>query len=119
QLLHVRAVGVHGVDVEVAVADRREDDLLAIGRDDRFSVVAGLFGELLEIGAVGIRSEDVVAWINAPDVSLGVVGFGRAVGAAEMGGGVENLLAVGKEERTRRAALASRDHVLIAAVDIH
>jgi hypothetical protein len=36
-----------------------------------------------------------------------------------MGGGVENLLAVGVEETAGGASLAGRDHALVAAIDIH
>src|SRR4029077_14309220 len=92
---------------------------LPVGRDDRFGVVAGSGGQLLEVGAVGVGGEDVVARIDAPDVAFGVVGPGRAVGAAEVGGGVQDLFAVGIEVRAGGAALAGRDHVLIAAVGVH
>jgi hypothetical protein len=37
-----RAVGIHGVDLEVAVARGREDDARAVGRDGGLGVVAGV-----------------------------------------------------------------------------
>src|SRR5580658_9420174 len=36
-----------------------------------------------------------------------------------MSRGIENLLAIGIEETASGASLAGRDHVLVAAVDIH
>ena len=59
QPAHVLAVGVHRVDVEIAVAHRSEDELLAVERDRRFGVVAGRVGQLLQIRAVRLGSENI------------------------------------------------------------
>src|SRR5579863_5602001 len=119
ELLYVAAVGVHGVDVEIAVANGGERDLLAVERDCGFGIIAGSVGELLEVGAVRIRRENVVSRINSPDITLGEVRAGRAFGAGEVGRSVENLLAVRIEEAAGSASFAGGDHVLVAAVDVH
>src|SRR5438046_3405769 len=111
ELLHVRSIRIHGVNVEIAIADRGENNLLSISRNDGLGIVARLLGELLQIRAVGICGKNVIAGINTPDISFGVVGLGRTLGAPQMRGRVENLLAIGIEERAGGTALAVRNHV--------
>ena len=60
QALHSAAVGVHGVNVQVSVAHRREDDPLAIVGKRRLGVVPGALGELLEDLAPLGRIENLV-----------------------------------------------------------
>ena len=49
QPAHVLAVGVHRVDVEIAVTHRSENEFLAVERDRCFRVVAGRVGQLFRI----------------------------------------------------------------------
>ena len=49
ELPHVRAVGVHDVDVRVAVAVAAEGDLLAVGRKGPFGIVACVVGQPPEV----------------------------------------------------------------------
>jgi hypothetical protein len=44
ELLDVGAVGVHGIDIEVAMAQGREDDLFSVNRNGCFGVVARRVG---------------------------------------------------------------------------
>ena len=59
ELLYVPAVGVHGVNVEIAVAHGSEDDVLAIPRNRGLGVVSRRVGKLHEAGAIGIGGEDI------------------------------------------------------------
>ena len=103
-----RAVGVHRVDLEVAVSRRREDDRLPVGRDRRLRVVGGRGEERLRAGAVGVRGVDVVV-VERPDVAAGAIGPRRARRAGADSRGVEDALAVGEEVRAGRLALAVGD----------
>src|SRR5580658_2205280 len=83
-------------------------DLFAVARENRAPVVAVGLGDLLlrraveihlpklEVAAVGLGGEDVVAPIDCPNVALTVIGFGRARGAGEMSGRVEDVFVIGK-----------------------
>src|ERR1700686_1475080 len=71
------------------------------------------------MGAVRIRRENVVSRIHRPHVALRKVRSRRTLWAGEMRRCIKNLLAVGIEEAASRASLAGRDHVLVAAVDVH
>ena len=84
QAPHVLAVGIHRVDVEIAIAHRREDKLLAVQRDRCFCVVARRVGQLLQIGAVRFGSENVETRIHGPNVSARKVRLWRTLLVAEM-----------------------------------
>src|ERR1039458_2486177 len=94
ELLHVLAIGVHGIDIEIAVAQGSEDDLLAVARDRGFRVVAGRVRELLQVGTVRVRGENVVSGIHGPDVSLREIRARRTLRAGEVSGRKQNLFAV-------------------------
>ena len=67
----VLAVGVHDVDLGIAVAERGEDDLLAVGRIAPLGVVAGGVGQADEVRAVGVGPEDVHRRVEVPAIALG------------------------------------------------
>jgi hypothetical protein len=92
----VGAVGVHGVDVDVAVAGGGEDDLRAVVRDGGLGVVPGVVREAAQVGAVGPGGVDVVG-VEGPDVALCAVRRWRALGGVLVGGAVEDAVA-GREE---------------------
>ena len=94
--LHVRAVGVHRVDLEVAVAGGREDDRLAVGRDRGLGVVRRGGEERLDVGAVGFGGVDVVV-VERPDVPVRAVRAGRARRARAERRRVEDAVARGKK----------------------
>ena len=127
QLPHVGAVGVHHVQVGIAVAVAAKGDLLAVGRIGAFGVVALGVGELLQVLAVEIGLEDVRVGIEVPLVAAALAGalvFGlllallllglRQLGV-EMARGENQLLAVGREVAARRAAAAGADQLRLAA----
>ena len=67
----VRAVGVHDVDLLLAVARAREGDLRAVGRQLRALVEAGRVGQPAHVRAVGAHHVDVLllglrAGLNVP-----------------------------------------------------
>ena len=115
----MRAIGVHRVNIEIAIAHGGEYDLLAVERDRGFGVIAGRGGQLLQVGAVRIRRENVISRIHRPHVALRKIRPRRALRARQMRRSVENLFAVGIEKTAGGASFAGRDHVLVAAVDIH
>src|ERR1700687_233027 len=88
ELLHVGAVGIHGVDVEVTVAGGSEDDVLAVAGDGGLGVVAARVGKLLQIAAIRLRRIDLIGIVDRPDVAVGVIGLRRTVEAwrASLGG---------------------------------
>src|ERR1700674_1026514 len=106
ELLHVGAVGIHGVDVEVAIAGGSEDDVLAVPGDRGLGVVAVRAGKLLQITAIRLGRIDLIGIVDRPDVPVGVIGLRRTVGACRVSRGEEETIAGGKEIGASRAALA-------------
>src|SRR5690606_16954365 len=100
---------------------RGEDDAPVLRADGRLGVVAGLGRELLGDAAVEVRLEDVVARVQGPDVTLAVIGLGRAGVAAEVRRRVDDLLIAGQEIGARRRALARRHALRLGqrAIDAH
>ena len=116
--LHVRAVGVHRVELEVAVARGREDDRLAVGRDRGLGVVPGGREERLDVAAVRLGGVDVVV-VEGPDVSVRPVRPRRARRARTERRRVENPVTRRKEVGAGRLALAVGDAVAVRAVGLH
>src|SRR6266513_1593369 len=85
ELLDVGAVGIHGVDVEIAIAGGSDHDVLAVPGDGGLGVVAVRAGKLLHIAAI---------WL------------GRTVGACRVSRGEEDAIAGGKEIGASRSAFA-------------
>src|SRR5579862_2055251 len=106
QLLHVFAIGVHGVDVEIAVARGSEDDVLAVASNGGLRVVAARVGEQFEVAAIGLGGVDAIGVINRPDVAARIIRFGWAFCAGRMSGGKEDAIAGGKEIAAGGAALS-------------
>ena len=71
QPAHVRAVGLHRIDLHVAVADAGEHDQ-AVRRDRGLGVVAGRARQLRRRRAVGVGAVDVVAVVDRPHVTTRV-----------------------------------------------
>src|SRR5690349_6157446 len=112
-------IGVHGVDFQVVVARGSEDNLLAVAGEGGFGVVTGAGGEALHDLALVGGIVNLVLGIDAPHVSMGVVRARRALLAGFMGGGIENVFAVGEEVSAGGAAGAGGDQVLVGAVAVH
>src|SRR6476620_7045931 len=68
------SISIHRIDVEVAVADRCEHELLAIKRDGSFCVVPRGGCKPLEIRAVRFSCENVEVGVNSPNVPVGKIG---------------------------------------------
>src|ERR1017187_1525626 len=124
QLLHVAAVGVHGVDVEIAVPHRGENDLLSIAADGGFRIVARSLRELLRIAAVQIGRVDVIRAVNRPYVTLGIVGLGWAFCSIRPSGRVQNFSTAGKYVAARGSANSAAEQLrgcrfAVSSVDGH
>jgi hypothetical protein len=109
QTFDVLAVFVHAVQVDVAVAHRREDDAAIAPAHGAFGIVARRLGQPRDLTAVCFCREDVVAVVDRPDVTLAHVGLRWALGPCQVRRRVQQMLAVGKEVRACRRALTTRD----------
>ena len=85
---------VHHVEVEVAVAHGREDQLSAAAAPRRLGVVARRLGEAPRGRAVRRRLVEVVAVVERPDVALRLVGRGRALRGRAVRRGVDDAVAL-------------------------
>ena len=75
----VPAIRVHCIDIQITVPHRSEYNFLAVWRYRCFGIIAICRGQALQIRTVRLGSEDVIAWINRPYISVGVIGAGRAI----------------------------------------
>ncbi len=107
ELLHVGAVGIHGVDVQVAVAGGREHDVLAVPGDRGLGVVAVRAAKLFQITPIYLGRKNLIGIVDRPDVAVGIIGLRRTVRACGMSRGKQNAIAGGKEVGASSAALAS------------
>src|SRR5690606_15069180 len=73
--LDVLPVRVHPVEIDVTVAEAREDDRAVLLADRRLRVVALRVGEADGALTVPVCLEDVVRVVERPDVALAVVGL--------------------------------------------
>src|SRR5204862_4703788 len=105
ELLDVGAVGIHGVDVEIAISGGSEHGVLGVPGDGGLGVVAVRAGKLLHIAAIWLGRIDLIAIVNRPDVTMGVIRLRRTVGACRVSRGEEEATAGGKEIGASRAAL--------------
>ncbi len=111
QPLHVLAVGVHAVQLDVVVARRREDDGAILPAHRRLGVIPLGARERAKLRAVGLRLEDVVAVVERPDVALAHIGPRGTLGAAQVRRRVKQLGVVRKEVAARGRAQAGRDRL--------
>src|SRR6266496_3405598 len=116
--LHVLAIHVHRVDIEIPVAERRELDRLAVRRERALGVIAGVRSDAACSLAIGGRDVDVVV-VQRPDISFGIVRTRWARRTGMLGGGIEDAAVVVEEIAARRAALAIRDAMQPRPVDVH
>src|SRR5581483_1145758 len=86
QLADMAAVGIHGVNIEIAVAGGSEDDSLAIAADRGFRIVSGRVSQPAQVAGVRLGRVNVVGIVDRPDVSVRVVGLGRALGIGSVSG---------------------------------
>ena len=70
QTLHVLAIAVHAVKLEVAVSVRGEQDRAVARADGGLGVIGRVVGQALRVRSVGIGGEDLVAVVNRPDVAV-------------------------------------------------
>src|SRR5271166_6442236 len=111
ELFNVAAIGVHGVDIEIAIARRGKDDLLTVAGNSGFSVVAGSVGEEAQVAAIELGSIDLIAAVDRPDVTVRIVRLRRTLWAGGMGGGVQHAIAGGKDIATGCPAFAGADQL--------
>src|SRR6267143_2359344 len=97
ELLHVGAVGIHGVDVEVTIARGSEDNVLAVAGDGGLGVVAARVGKLFQIAAIRLRRIDLIGIVDRPDVAVGVIGLRWTLGACRVSRGEKDAIAGGQE----------------------
>src|SRR2546425_3232073 len=119
QATQALAVRIHCVDVEVAVAQRSETNLLAVARDSGLGVVAGIVSQAFDARPIGARAVDLKLRKKFPDVTLAIVRRRRAFGARGACRGVDDSLAVRKKVAARGLATPRRDHTLVPAGEIH
>src|SRR5579859_5291631 len=119
KLPYVFAVGIHRVDIQIAVTHGCEDDFLAIFGYRRLGVIARRRGQLLQIRPVGVCRENVVAGVYRPYVSLGKIWPWWTCRVRKVRGRVQNLPSVRIEEAARRPTLASGHHTHLGTVDVH
>src|SRR6185369_6888041 len=93
KLPRVFAIGVHGVDVEVAIARGSEDDVLAVARYGGLGVVAWRVDEELQVAAVWLGGVDAIGIVDGPDVAARIIGLGRAFDAGSVRGRKKNAIA--------------------------
>ena len=76
QLPHSGAIGIHHIDVGIAVAIADKQNLPAVGGEGAFGVVAGSVGELLKAAAVGARGKNIHVGIEVPLITPPAAGAG-------------------------------------------
>src|SRR5204863_1074176 len=106
ELLHVGAVGIHGVDVQVAVAGGREHDVLAVPGDGGLGIVAVRAAKLFQITPIYLGRKDLIGIVDRPDVAVGIIGLRRTIRACGMSRGKQNAIAGRNEVGASSAALA-------------
>jgi len=104
----VRPVGVHAVEIEIAVARRGKDHRAVHRADGRLGVIGVVIGQPLQVAAVGLGGVDLVVGIDRPDVAVRTVRRRRAGIAGGMGGRKQDALTVFGKIRARRLPLAGR-----------
>ena len=118
EALHVGAVHLHGVDVEVAVLERREDDPLAVGGEDALGGVDVVVGKALDVRPVAIDGEDVVL-VERPHIALRWSGTRRTSRVVGGGRAEEEALATGKEPAAGSLAAAVADALELRTIGLH
>lgn len=111
ELLHVRAIGIHGKNVQVTVACRSENDMLAVASDGRFSVVSMSTTQLSEVRAIRLGDVDLVGTVDWPDVTVRVIRLGRAIRARRMRRREKNPVSRRKEVAAGGSSLASANEL--------
>ncbi len=115
QPLDVAAIGIHPVELEIAVTVGGEDQRAVLGADGRLGVVGGVLGQPPEVAAVRLRGPDLIGRVDGPDVALRAVGRRRAGVARGVGGGEEHAAAVRGEVGAGGPSFAGRDQRRSAA----
>ncbi len=113
----IAPVGVHGIQLDVAVLGAGKDQPLAVGRGRGFRVVGPVMGERLEATPVGVGGIDL-EMAQGPDVALGIVGVRRTGRRVGVGGAVEDPAAAVEKVPAGGPALAVGDAVQVGAVAI-
>ena len=112
------AVHSHRVDVQVAVAQRREHDRRAVGRERPLRVVSRVGRQAARAGAVGGGRVDVVV-VQGPHVAAGVIGTRGTRRAGVLGARIEDPAIVIEEVAARGASPPGRHAVQPAPVRPH
>src|SRR4051812_44741391 len=118
QLFEARAIHVHYVDVEVAVLQRCEDELLPVGRQHAFGGIDAEVGESAESRAVGAGGVDVER-VEPPHIALRRIGSRRAILLERLARREENAPVTVHEISAGCLADAARYSAHPRAVDVH
>lgn len=114
----VATVGIHDVDVGIAIAHRGEDDLLPIRGDRGLRIIAGRIGELPQIGAVHARREDVVLFVERPHVAARAIRRRGTIRTDMMRRGVDDAIPLGEEVGAGRAPLSRTDQTNLVRLQV-
>src|ERR1700751_2030293 len=100
------SIDVHVVDFEIAVARGSEDDLLAVRRNRTLCIVTIGRCQPLHIGSISLCGENVVRWINRPDIAFGTARRWRTIGSSQMRGRVDDPFSIRREVTAGRPAFS-------------
>src|SRR5262245_44010645 len=117
QAADVGSIGVHRVDLHVAVANAGEHDP-AVWPDRGLCVVPGGRRQSLQTRSVWICAEDVVPGIDGPYVPTFVARPRRTIHRRQVGRGIENRLAVWIEVSASRSPSLA-DLTAVRPIDVH
>src|SRR5438034_10773442 len=89
-------IGIHGIDFQVTISNRSENDFLAIPRNSGLGIVAWRVRELGQV-STEIRQKQIEILVDGPDVALGETWLGRTVVATQISGGIDKMLSAEQE----------------------
>src|SRR5262245_25129518 len=123
ELFHIRSIGVHEIDIGIAIPVAAKGNQLAVLGPGSFSVVSLVIGKVADDTSVEICLEDICVWIEVPLVtppysrlfilfnlfSFGCFGFCKF--GVEMARRKQNAPAIGRETAACRPAAACGDQL--------
>src|SRR5262245_33280025 len=94
QAFDVGSIEIHCVDFQIAVPERRKYDLLAVGSYCSLCVIAWSVGQPGWAGPIRVGAENVIAWIESPNIAARVIRSWRAFFSGKMSRRIQDSLAV-------------------------
>ena len=108
QPANVAAVGVHPIELQIAVADRGEHDRSVDGTDRGLRVISRGVGQTAEIRAVAAGAKNVVARVDCPHVALPLIRPRRTGRPCQVCRREDHIAGVRQEERAGGGAGTAR-----------